>query len=53
MLDDSEVFINLKTKLKINLKNNNFKLDNVLEKVPSYVAVYLVCKGLATISKNQ
>jgi DNA primase small subunit len=53
MLDDSEVYINLKTKLKINLKNNNFKLDNVLEKVPSYVAVYLVCKGLATISKNQ
>jgi DNA primase small subunit len=53
MLGDSEVYINLKTKLKINLKNNNFKLDNVLEKVPSYVAVYLVCKGLATISKNQ
>lgn len=53
MLSESEVYINLKTKLKINLKNNNFKLDNVLEKVPSYVAVYLVCKGLATISKNQ
>jgi DNA primase small subunit len=53
MLSDSEVYINLKTKLKINLKNNNFKLNNVLEKVPSYVAVYLVCKGLATISKNQ
>jgi DNA primase small subunit len=53
MLSDSEVYINLKTKLKINLKNNNFKLDNTLEKVPSYVAVYLICKGLATISKNQ
>ncbi len=53
MLSDSEVYINVKTKLRINLKNNNFKLDNALEKVPSYVAVYLICKGLATISKNQ
>ena len=53
MLSDSEVCIDLKTKLKINLKDNNFKLDNTLEKVPSYVAAYLICKGLATISKCQ
>lgn len=53
MLSDSEVYINLKTSLKINLKNNNFRLDNTLEKVPSYVAVYLICKGLATINKNK
>jgi len=53
MLSDSEVYINLKTSLKINLKNNNFRLDNSLEKVPSYVAVYLICKGLATINKNK
>ena len=53
LLSDSEVCINLKTKLKINLKNCNFKLENTIEKVPSYVAAYLICKGLATISKNQ
>jgi len=28
-------------------------LENTIEKVPSYVAAYLICKGLATISKNQ
>jgi DNA primase small subunit len=53
VLSDSQVYVNLKTKLKINLKNNTFRLDNALEKVPSYVAVYLICKGLATISNSQ
>jgi hypothetical protein len=53
MLSDSEVYVNLKTKLKITLKNNNFRLDNALEKVPSYVAAYLICKGLASISDAQ
>ena len=53
MLSDSEVYVNLKTKLKITLKSNNFRLDNALEKVPSYVAAYLICKGLASISDAQ
>ena len=53
MLSDSEVYVNLKTKLKINLKNNTFRLDDALEKVPSYVAAYLICKGLASISNAQ
>jgi len=53
LLSNSEVEINLKTNLKLNLKNTNFKLESTIEKVPSYVAVYLICKGLATISKSQ
>ena len=53
LLSDSEVYINLKTKIKISMKNMNFKLNDTLERVPSYVAVYLICKGLASISKNQ
>src|SRR5438093_11718497 len=53
VLNDSEVFINLKTSLKINLKNNNFKLDNTVEKVPSYLAAYLICKGLGTICRDK
>ena len=53
VLNDSEVFVNLKTSLKINLKNNNFKLDNTVEKVPSYLAAYLICKGLGTICRDK
>ncbi|HEX7178228.1 MAG TPA: DNA primase small subunit domain-containing protein [Nitrososphaeraceae archaeon] len=49
LLNEKEVNIKLKTNLKLCLKGNNFKLNNSFERLPTYVATYLICKGLADI----
>ncbi len=49
LLNEKEVNIKLKTNLKLSLKGNNFKLNNSFERLPTYVATYLICKGLADI----
>jgi DNA primase small subunit len=53
LLNEKEVYIKPKTNLKLCLKGNNFKVSNSIEKLPTYAAIYLICKGLADIVLNE
>jgi DNA primase small subunit len=51
VLGDYQVQIRSKVKMKLNLKGNVFRISNTVERLPAYVAAYLISKGLADFMK--
>jgi DNA primase small subunit len=50
LLGDNKVSIQLKTPVKLKLKNKQFNISTESAELPVYAAVYLICKGLAVAS---
>ena len=47
VLGDDRTIVKIKTPVKIKLKNKSFNIAKESAELPSYAAVYLICKGLA------
>src|ERR671910_1403534 len=47
LLGDSKVSVRVKTPVKLKLKRNSFNISKESAEMPTYAAVYLMCKGLA------
>jgi hypothetical protein len=47
MLGDGKVSVKIKTPVKLKLKNKSYNISKESAEIPSHVAVYLICKGLA------
>jgi DNA primase small subunit len=47
MLGDGKVSVKIKTPVKLKLKNKSYNISKESAELPSHVAVYLICKGLA------
>jgi DNA primase small subunit len=51
VLGDEQVYIKSKVKVKLNLKGNIFRIRNSVERLPAFVAAYLISKKLADFIK--
>jgi DNA primase small subunit len=47
LLGDGKVSVKVKTPVKLKLKRNSFNVSKESAEMPTYAAVYLMCKGLA------
>jgi DNA primase small subunit len=47
LLGDGKVSVRVKTPVKLKLKRNSFNISKESSEMPTYAAVYLMCKGLA------
>jgi DNA primase small subunit len=47
LLSDAETKVKIKTPVKLTLKGQTFKIDETITSLPTYAAIYLVCKNLA------
>src|SRR5918999_267452 len=47
LLGDGKVSVRVKTPVKLKLKKNSFNISKESAELPTYAAVYLMCKGLA------
>ncbi|HXG07600.1 MAG TPA: DNA primase small subunit domain-containing protein [Nitrososphaera sp.] len=47
LIGDSKVAVKVKTPVKFKLKGKTFNISKESAELPSYAAVYLICKGLA------
>jgi DNA primase small subunit len=47
LLGDSKVSVRVKTPVRLKLKRNSFNISKESAEMPTYAAVYLMCKGLA------
>ena len=47
VLSDGKVSIRLKTPIKVKMRNRSFNLSKESADIPAYLAIYLMCKGLA------
>ncbi len=50
LLGGTKVAVRVKTPVKLKLKNKSFNISKESAELPAYVAVYLICKGLAQVS---
>lgn len=51
VLGDQDTYIKSKVKLKLNLKGSIFRIRNSVQRLPAFVAAYLISKKLADIVK--
>lgn len=51
VLGDDQVQIRSKVRMKLNIKGNVFRISNTVERLPAYVAAYLISKRLADFMK--
>jgi DNA primase small subunit len=49
LLSDGELKVEMKTPVRIKLKDQAFKINESLTSLPAYAAIYLVCKKLAIL----
>ena len=49
-LGENEVSVDAKAHVNLKLKGQSFKIKKQTERLPLYVAVYLICKGIAVLS---
>ena len=47
LLGDGKVSVRVKTPVKLKLKKNSFNISKESAELPTYAAIYLMCKGLA------
>jgi DNA primase small subunit len=50
LLGENEVNVQVKAHVNLKLKGQSFKIKKQTERLPLYVAVYLICKGIAELS---
>ena len=50
ILGENEVNVEAKVHLNLKLKGQSFKIKKQTERLPLYVAVYLICKGIGELS---
>jgi DNA primase small subunit len=50
LLGENEVNVKVKAHVNLKLKGQSFKIKKQTERLPLYVAVYLICKGIAELS---
>ena len=50
LLGENEVNVEVKAHVNLKLKGQSFKIKKQTERLPLYVAVYLICKGIAELS---
>ena len=50
LLGEKEVNVEVKAHVNLKLKGQSFKIKKQTERLPLYVAVYLICKGIAELS---
>jgi DNA primase small subunit len=50
LLGENEVNVEAKAHVNLKLKGQSFKIKKQTERLPLYVAVYLICKGIAELS---
>jgi DNA primase small subunit len=50
LLGDKEVNVDVKVPIKLKLKGQLFDIKKQTLRLPLYVAVYLICKGLAEVN---
>ena len=50
LLGENEVNVEVKAHVNLKLKGHSFKIKKQTERLPLYVAVYLICKGIAELS---
>lgn len=50
LLSDKEVNVEVKVAVKLKLRGQSFNIKKETTRVPIYVAVYLICKGLARVN---
>jgi DNA primase small subunit len=50
LLGENEVNVEVKAQVNLKLKGQSFKIKKQTQRLPLYVAVYLICKGIAELS---
>jgi DNA primase small subunit len=50
LLGENEVNVKVKAHVNLKLKGQSFKIKKQTERLPLYVAVYLICKGIAELN---
>jgi DNA primase small subunit len=50
LLGENEVNVEVKAHVNLKLKGQSFRIKKQTERLPLYVAVYLICKGIADLS---
>jgi DNA primase small subunit len=50
LLGENEVNVEVKAQVNLKLKGQSFKIKKQSQRLPLYVAVYLICKGIAELS---